>query len=384
MRQGQHIVALGIQIAVPDKHVGLDRDAAIRRNVGRHVGERPDDDSGIFRGGLLREPVYEFKLKSGVSPVFVSAFAVVFRRDLAALRTEAEVIAVVHLREIVDRRRVFAEFGAVLFDERAQVRPDDIEDLRIRKTELTAAVRLEMPFSVRPHRKIFGMILGVLLRPAVGEKRVRRIVGPGQFRKGEFPFQLRPPRAAPQAPGEIAADRGAGLRITAAPHVVVAHVHRVPGGEIGDRYLTLGGHDIRIVAGDEAEPVIGIALQKFRHAVRRAHTGIGENERLAGFGDDTEFAAHQFPGVKPRLQRGIGVADENAHPAAGVFLPLLDAADLSVRDPGKRLCKIRHRAVSPDMRPCALRVFFIREIGVKNDLGHVSEPERCRFGENFT
>ena len=197
MCQRKHIVALGIQIAIPDKHIGFNRYAALWRNVRRHVGERPDDDTGIFRRGLFRKTVYKLKLKPGIAAVLVPSPAVVFSRNLAALRTQTQIAAVVHLRKVVHRRRVLAEFGAVFFDERAQIRPDDIKHLRIGEAKLTAAVRLEMPLPVRSHREILRMVLGVFLRLAVGEKRMRGIIGPGKFREGEFSFKFRPPGAAP-------------------------------------------------------------------------------------------------------------------------------------------------------------------------------------------
>ena len=159
--------------------------------------------------------------------------------------------------------------------------------------------------------------------------------------------------------------------------------------EIDRRHGSLRLHFIRIVAGDEAEIIIGEALQKLRYAVRRPHAGVGENVRRARPGDYAELSAHQPPRVKSRIARRFGVPDENRHPGKRSRLAFLPDGEVGAGHFGKRPAEIGGGGISPNMRAYALRArLHVQKRVVVDDRLDIAEPERLprrrAAGENQT
>ena len=313
MLERQHIRTLGIQVAVPDHDIRLRHNATLRWNISGDISKSADDYTRELLCGATRQAIDELKLQSSISAILVAALAVVFGNHLATLWAKTDMVAVVHLRKVVDAWRVRTEFCAIFLDKFAKVRPDNFKHILVGKAELTAAIGRKASAPIPVHREIFGMVFCVFRRLAIRKIRVRRIIGTWKVGEGMLRFKLRPPGTATRTPGEVAAVRCTSLRIDASPQIVAAHIKCVLGSKVCNWHCALSLHYIRIVTRNKAEVIVGIALQELCYRISCCHAGIRKNVRYSWTDHYPKLAAHQLAGIEPRLLSCLGIAEIDAH-----------------------------------------------------------------------
>ena len=288
-----------VDVAPPDAKIWLDRYLTLLgRSFGRYVCENTNLHVRVLLAHVAGETVGKLQHKPCVASVLVSALdAVVFRDDLPALRAEADEVGVVHLREVVDERRVVGELRAVRGYEAQEGLKDNAVGVGIRVAKLALGVSDKAPLAVGPHGVVFGMLAPVLLWRQVVERRVA---------------VLRLPRDAVAALYLVRA-RFARQRAPV-PLPELHHVRELPAVEPRGVYLAVverrlcrpfADRDLRLGVGPEiVRPVVrkedSVAEALLRELPR------GRRHRVAGAPEEKRPAGRAFdaPVAKPQPFRG--------------------------------------------------------------------------------